>query len=272
MSAPRTISEAGKREVASTQAQPSGAGELSGEVALVTGATRGIGEAIARALADQGARVVGTATTDDGAARIGAALGGAAAPGEGLRLDVTDTPACDAALRAIEQRHGAITILVNNAGITRDSLLLRMKDDDWDALMATNLKPAFRLARAVLRGMIKQRHGRIIQIGSVVGSSGNAGQANYAAAKAALVGFTKSLAQEVGSRNITVNCVAPGFIDTDMTRGLAAAPRAALLARVPLGRLGTPVDIAHAVAFLAGPRAGYITGATLHVNGGMYMT
>jgi len=247
-------------------------GELAGRVALVTGATRGIGHAIAQALATAGARVVGTATTDDGAARIGAALAGAATPGTGMRLDVTDTSATDAALRDIEARHGAITILVNNAGITRDNLLLRMKDDDWDAVMATNLKPVFRLSRAVLRGMMKQRHGRIVQIGSVVGSSGNAGQANYAAAKAALIGFTKSLAQEVGSRNITVNCVAPGFIDTDMTRSLAAPARDALLSRVALGRLGTPEDIAHAVAFLAGPRAGYITGATLHVNGGLYMT
>ena len=248
------------------------AGELAGQVALVTGATRGIGHAIAQALATAGARVVGTATTDDGAARIGAALAGAATPGTGMRLDVTDTSATDAALRDIEARHGAITILVNNAGITRDNLLLRMKDDDWDAVMATNLKPVFRLSRAVLRGMMKQRHGRIVQIGSVVGSSGNAGQANYAAAKAALIGFTKSLAQEVGSRNITVNCVAPGFIDTDMTRSLAEPARDALLSRVALGRLGTPEDIAHAVAFLASPRAGYITGATLHVNGGLYMT
>jgi len=251
---------------------PGGTGELAGQVALVTGATRGIGHAIAQALAAAGARVVGTATTDDGAARIGAALAEAAAPGAGMRLDVTDALATDAALRDIEARHGAITILVNNAGITRDNLLLRMKDDDWDAVMATNLKPVFRLSRAVLRGMMKQRHGRIVQIGSVVGSSGNPGQANYAAAKAALIGFTKSLAQEVGSRNITVNCVAPGFIDTDMTRSLAEPARDALLARVALGRLGTPEDIAHAVAVLASPRAGYVTGATLHVNGGLYMT
>jgi 3-oxoacyl-[acyl-carrier protein] reductase len=246
-------------------------GELAGQVALVTGATRGIGQAIALALAQEGATVVGTATSDEGAARIGAALQAAHAAGEGIRLDVTDAAACDTALAAIEQRHGPVTILVNNAGITRDALLLRMKDEDWDAIMATNLRPAFRLARAVLRGMMKKRHGRIIQIGSVVGASGNPGQANYAAAKAALVGFTKSLAQEVGSRSITVNCVAPGFIDTDMTRDLPEAARDALLSRVPLGRLGTPGDIANAVAFLAGPRAGYITGATLHVNGGMYM-
>jgi 3-oxoacyl-[acyl-carrier protein] reductase len=246
------------------------AGELAGRVALVTGATRGIGAAIAHALAEQGARVIGTATTEEGAARITSAL--ASHGGEGMRLDVTDAAACTAALAAIEARHGgAVTILVNNAGITRDNLLLRMKDEDWDAILATNLTPAFRLARAVLRGMMKQRFGRIVQIGSVVGASGNAGQANYAAAKAALVGFTKSLAQEVGSRNITVNCVAPGFIDTDMTRDLPEAARVALLSRIPLGRLGAPEDIAHAVAFLAGPRAGYITGATLHVNGGMYM-
>ena len=240
-------------------------------VALVTGATRGIGAAIARALAAGGATVVGTATTDEGAAKIAAALAAEDRRGTGLRLDVTDAAAVDAAIADIEARFGAITILVNNAGITRDNLLLRMKDDEWDAIMATNLKPAYRLAKAVLRGMMKARHGRIIQIGSVVGASGNPGQVNYAAAKAALVGFTKSLAQEVGSRNITVNCVAPGFIDTDMTRALGDAQRQALLARIPLGRLGTPDDIAAAVAFLASPAAGYITGATLHVNGGMYM-
>ena len=215
---------------------------------------------------------MGTATTDEGAASIAAILVGAERhAGTGIRLDVTDGAAIDAALADIEARFGAISILVNNAGITRDNLLLRMKDDEWDAVMATNLKPAFRLAKGVLRGMMKARHGRIIQIGSVVGGSGNAGQANYAAAKAALVGFTKSLAQEVGSRNITVNCVAPGFIDTDMTKALPEAQRAKLLEKIPLGRLGSPEDIAHAVAFLASARAGYITGATLHVNGGMYM-
>jgi len=247
------------------------AGELDGRIALVTGATRGIGQAIALALAAEGATVVGTATRDEGAAAIVAALRERGAQGEGIRLDVTDAAACDAALRDIEARLGPVTILVNNAGITRDNLLLRMKDEDWDAILATNLTPAFRLARAVLRGMMKQRYGRIVQIGSVVGSSGNPGQANYAAAKAGLIGFTKSLAQEVGSRNITVNCVAPGFIATDMTKDLPDAARTALLARVPLGRLGEPADIAHAVAFLASPRAGYITGATVHVNGGMYM-
>jgi 3-oxoacyl-[acyl-carrier protein] reductase len=244
---------------------------LDGQVALVTGATRGIGEAIARALAAAGATVIGTATTDDGATKIAAALAALGNAGTGLRLDVSDGAAIDATLAAIDARFGAITILVNNAGITRDNLLLRMKDDEWDAVMATNLKPAYRLAKAVLRGMMKARHGRIIQIGSVVGTSGNAGQANYAAAKAALIGFTKSLAQEVGSRSITVNCVAPGFIDTDMTKALPAAQREKLLERIPLGRLGSVEDIAHAVAFLASPQAGYITGATLHVNGGMHM-
>jgi len=246
-------------------------GQLAGQTALVTGATRGIGRAIALALAAKGAKVVGTATTDDGAASIAAYLKDAGNAGTGLKLDVTDAAATESVLAAIDGAHGAITILVNNAGITRDNLLLRMKDDEWDAIMATNLKPAYRLAKAVLRGMMKARQGRIIQIGTVVGSSGNAGQVNYSAAKAALIGFTKSLAQEVGSRNITVNCVAPGFIDTDMTRDLTEVQREALLARIPLGRLGSPEDVAHAVAFLASPAASYVTGTTLHVNGGMYM-
>jgi 3-oxoacyl-[acyl-carrier protein] reductase len=246
-------------------------GTLAGQTALVTGATRGIGLAIALRLATDGATVVGTATTEEGAAKISALLNDVGNSGTGMKLDVTDAAAVDSVLAAIEAKHGAVTILVNNAGITRDNLLLRMKDDEWDAVMATNLRPAFRLAKAVLRGMMKARHGRIIQIGSVVGSSGNPGQANYSAAKAALLGFTKSLAQEVGSRNITVNCVAPGFVDTDMTKALPDAARETLLSRIPLGRLGTPEDIAHAVAFLASPGAGYVTGATLHVNGGMYM-
>ncbi|HEY3177862.1 MAG TPA: 3-oxoacyl-ACP reductase FabG [Casimicrobiaceae bacterium] len=245
--------------------------ELSGQVALVTGATRGIGKAIAVSLANDGATVIGTATTAEGAANISRYLKEGENAGDGIALDVTDAAATDAALEAIETKHGAVAILVNNAGITRDNLVLRMKDDDWDTIMATNLKPVFRLAKAVLRGMIKTRYGRIIQIGSIVGASGNPGQANYAASKAAIVGFTKSLAQEVGSRNITVNCVAPGFIDTDMTRALADAQREALLSRIPLGRLGMPEEVAYAVAFLASPRAAYITGATLHVNGGMLM-
>ena len=245
--------------------------ELDGQVALVTGATRGIGRAIALALANAGADVIGTATTDEGAASITDCLRAAGGRGEGLRLDVRGGAAVDKTLRDIESRHGPVAILVNNAGVTRDNLLVRMKDDDWDAIMATNLKPAFALAKGVLRGMMKARRGRIIQIGSVVGSSGNAGQTNYAAAKAALIGFTKSLALEVGSRDITVNCVAPGFVDTEMTQKLPQPQRDALLARIPLGRLGTPDDIANAVLFLASPRAGYITGATLHVNGGMLM-
>jgi 3-oxoacyl-[acyl-carrier protein] reductase len=244
---------------------------LDGKTALVTGATRGIGRAIALALASSGATVVGTATTVDGAASITEYLKEANARGEGVQLDVTDAAAIESVAARIAQQFGDISILVNNAGITRDNLLLRMKEEEWDAIMDTNLKAAYRLSKTVLRGMMKARQGRIINIGSVVGASGNAGQTNYAAAKAALIGFTKSLAQEVGSRNITVNCVAPGFIDTDMTRALTDAQRDKLLERIPLGRLGSPKDVAHAVAFLASPEAGYITGATLHVNGGMFM-
>ncbi len=244
---------------------------LDGNIALVTGATRGIGKAIAETLARDGATVVGTATTDEGAASITAYLGAAHGKGQGFKLDVTDGKSVNETIADIQARFGDITILVNNAGITRDNLLVRMKDDEWDAILDTNLKSAYRLSKAVLRGMMKARHGRIINIGSVVGTSGNAGQTNYSAAKAALVGFTKSLAQEVGSRAITVNCVAPGFIDTDMTRSLDDAQRAKLIERIPLGRLGSPQDVAHAVAFLASPEAAYVTGTTLHVNGGMYM-
>jgi len=244
--------------------------KLSGAIALVTGASRGIGRAIAERLAAEGARVVGTATTAAGAEAIQAAL--AAQGGLGRALDVRESAACDALVEDIGKTLGPVSILVNNAGVTRDTLLLRMKDEDFAQVVDTDLTSVFRLSRAVLRGMMKARYGRIINIGSVVGASGNAGQANYAAAKAALVGFTKSLAQEVGSRNITVNCVAPGFIDTDMTRALAEAQREKLLERIPLGRLGSAEEVAHAVAFLASREAGYITGATLHVNGGMYMT
>ncbi|TMH35385.1 MAG: 3-oxoacyl-ACP reductase FabG [Betaproteobacteria bacterium] len=240
-------------------------------VALVTGATRGIGKAIAEVLARQGTSVIGTATTDAGAASVSEQLKQFDSNNEGIRLDVTDGAGVEAAVSAIAERHGNVTILVNNAGITRDNLLLRMQDAEWDSIMDTNLKSAYRLSKAVLRGMMKARYGRVISVGSVVGLSGNAGQTNYAAAKAALIGFTKSLAQEVGSRNITVNCVAPGFIDTEMTRALTDVQRERLLERIPLGRLGAVEDVAHAVAFLASPQAGYITGTTLHVNGGMYM-
>jgi 3-oxoacyl-[acyl-carrier protein] reductase len=239
------------------------------QVALVTGASRGIGRAIATALAGQGIKVIGTATTASGARAIGDAL--AAAGVQGLALNVNDVAAVEAAVDGIVKAHGGLHVLVNNAGITRDTLAMRMKDDDWDAVLDTNLKAVFRLSRAVMRTMMKQRYGRIINITSVVGASGNAGQANYAAAKAGVAGMTRALARELGSRHITVNCVAPGFIATDMTEGLPEAQKAALLQQIPLGRLGTPEEIAHAVAFLASPLAGYITGAELHVNGGMYM-
>ncbi len=242
---------------------------LNNEVALVTGASRGIGAAIAGRLSIDGARVIGTATTAEGASRISEALG--AHGGRGAVLDVTRQDSIDALLADIESREGAIGILCNNAGITRDTLLLRMKQEDWDAVMQTNLASVFRLSKAVLRGMMKARRGRIISIASIVGLTGNPGQANYAAAKAGIIGFTKSLAREVGSRNITANVIAPGFIDTDMTRALTEAQRTNLSGQVPLGRLGQPDDIAAAVSFLASPGASYITGETLHVNGGMYM-
>lgn len=244
---------------------------LAGQVALVTGASRGIGRAIAMELGAQGARVIGTATTLEGAADIQKELDAAGITGLGARLDVRDPAACEVLIGEIEAKFGAVGILVNNAGITRDNLSMRMKDDEWDAVIDTNLKAVFRLSKLVMRGMMKARHGRIISITSVVGSSGNPGQANYAAAKAGVAGMTRALAQELGSRNITVNCVAPGFIDTDMTKSLPEAQREALLQKIPLGRLGQPGEIAAAVAFLAGSRAGYITGTTLHVNGGMYM-
>jgi 3-oxoacyl-[acyl-carrier protein] reductase len=242
---------------------------LQGEVALVTGASRGIGAAIADELAAQGATVIGTATSDAGAAAIGTRL--AAAGGLGRKLDVTDPGAVEALVDAIAKESGAISILVNNAGITRDNLLLRMKDEDWQAILDTNLTSVFRTSKAVMRNMMKARKGRIINIASVIGVTGNAGQANYAAAKAGIIAFSKSMAREIGSRGVTVNVVAPGFIDTDMTRGLPEESKQAMLGQIALGRLGEPADIARAVAFLAGPSAAYITGETLHVNGGMYM-
>jgi len=242
---------------------------LKGQVALVTGASRGIGAAIAARLADEGARVIGTATTADGAVRITESLGPKG--GRGAVLDVTNQESIDALIADIDGREGAIGILCNNAGITRDTLLLRMKVDDWDAVLQTNLASVFRLSKAVLRGMMKARNGRIISIASVVGLTGNPGQANYAAAKAGMIGFSKSLAREVGSRGITVNVVAPGFIDTDMTKALSEAQRDTLNAQIPLARLGRPGDIAAAVAFLASPDASYITGETVNVNGGMHM-
>jgi 3-oxoacyl-[acyl-carrier protein] reductase len=242
---------------------------LQGKVALVTGASRGIGAAIADALAAEGAIVIGTATSEAGAMAISPRL--ERTGGAGRVLDVTQPGAIDALVDEISKEFGEIAVLVNNAGITRDTLLMRMKEEDWDAIMETNLKSVFRASKAVLRGMMKARFGRIINIASVVGAMGNAGQANYAAAKAGIMGFTKSMAREVGSRNITVNCVAPGFIDTDMTRALPEAQREALVAQIALGRLGDAKDIADAVVFLASGRAAYITGQTLHVNGGMLM-
>lgn len=246
----------------------SGIGEVK-QVALVTGASRGIGRAIAGTLAAQGFTVIGTATTEAGAAAVGEAL--APQGGRGLQLDVNDAAAVDAAIDAIVKADGGLHVLVNNAGITRDTLAMRMKDADWDAVLDTNLKAVFRCSRAAIRPMMKQRQGRIINITSVVGGMGNAGQANYAAAKAGVAGLTRALARELGSRHITVNCIAPGFIATDMTAELPEAQKAALLAQIPLGRLGTPEEIAHAVAFLASPLAGYITGTELDVNGGMAM-
>lgn len=245
---------------------------LGQEIALVTGASRGIGQAIALELGRRGAAVIGTATTADGAARIGTALRENGIRGEGMALDVTDPNSIEALLTAVEKAYGSPTILVNNAGITRDNLLMRMKDEEWSAIIDTNLTSVYRLSKACIRGMMKARKGRIVNIASVVGAMGNAGQTNYAAAKAGIIGFSKSLAKEVGSRGITVNTVAPGFIDTDMTRALPEAQRATLLQHIPLNRLGSPEDVAHAVAFLASPEAGYITGETLHVNGGMYMS
>jgi len=245
--------------------------ELKGQVALVTGATRGIGKAIGFALGDGGATVIGTSTTEAGAKSIGEFLAASAIAGRGAVLNVTDGAAVDALVGAIEKEFGAVSILVNNAGITQDNLLARMKDAEWDAVLDTDLKSVFRLSRAVLRGMMKARSGRIINITSVVGSSGNPGQVNYAAAKAGIAGMTRALAREIGSRGITVNCVAPGFVDTDMTRALSDAQREALLGQIPLGRLGLAEDVAAAVRFLASPAASYITGATLPVNGGMYM-
>ncbi|MCB1984828.1 MAG: 3-oxoacyl-ACP reductase FabG [Burkholderiales bacterium] len=244
---------------------------MENKVALVTGASRGIGQAIAKKLGQHGAIVMGTATTQNGAEAIGQYLHSAGIRGMGIVLNVNDTDQINDAIGTIREKFGEIEILVNNAGITRDNLLVRMKDEEWDDIMETNLKSAFRLSRAVLRAMMKARYGRIINISSVVGSIGNIGQTNYAAAKAGIFGFSKSLAREVGSRNITVNCIAPGFIDTDMTRALSDEQQQSLIQHVPLGRLGQSEEVAAAVAFLASSDAGYITGTTLHVNGGMYM-
>jgi 3-oxoacyl-[acyl-carrier protein] reductase len=244
---------------------------LTNEIALVTGASRGIGRAIALELGRQGAIVIGTATSPAGAQAIGEALAAASLKGAGKVLNVTDPDSIETLLKDVDGEFGGVTVLVNNAGITRDTLLMRMKEEDWDAVIDTNLSSVFRLSKACMRGMMKARKGRIVNIASVVGSTGNPGQANYAAAKAGMIGFAKSLAREVGSRGITVNTVAPGFIDTDMTRALSDEQRNALLDNIPLGRLGAAADIASAVAFLASPAAAYITGETLHVNGGMYM-
>lgn len=243
--------------------------DLSGQVALVTGASRGIGRAIAQSLAKQGAKIIGTATSESGASAISEYL---AANGKGMVLDVNDAARSVALIDEIQKKFGAVTILVNNAGITQDQLAMRMKDEEWDSVISTNLTSVARLSRAVLRGMMKAKHGRIINITSVVGSAGNPGQMNYAAAKAGVAGMSRALAREIGSRNITVNCVAPGFIDTDMTKTLSEQQINALLQQIPLGRLGLPEDIASAVSFLASPQASYITGTTLHVNGGMYMS
>ena len=243
---------------------------FAGQIALVTGASRGIGAAIALELAQRGLHVIGTATSDEGAAKISQNL--SAYPGcSGKNLNVNDALAAQALIDDIVKTHGGLQVLVNNAGITRDNLAMRMKDDEWDAVMDTNLKAVFRMSRAVMRTMMKQRYGRIISITSVVGASGNPGQANYAAAKAGVAGMTRALARELGSRHITVNCVAPGFIATDMTAGLPEEQHKALMAQIPLGQLGQPSDIAHAVAYLASPQAGYVTGQELHVNGGMFM-
>jgi len=244
---------------------------LAGEVALVTGASRGIGAAIADALVGAGAVVVGSATTESGAAAITKRMRETGAEGRGVVLEVTDAAQCEAVIDEITRQHGKLSILVNNAGITRDGLAMRMKDEDWDVVLATNLSAVFRLSRGVLRGMMKARHGRIINITSVVGESGNAGQSNYAAAKAGVAGMTRALAREIGSRGITVNCVAPGFIDTDMTRALDETQAKALLTQIPLGRLGAAEEVAAAVVFLASAAGAYISGGTLHVNGGMYM-
>ena len=243
---------------------------LEGKLALVTGASRGIGRGIAVALARAGATVVGTSTTEAGAASITSELTGAGS-GTGVVMNVNDAASVDSGLAVLQKQHGDVAILVNNAGVTRDNLLLRMKEEEWDDIITTDLKSVYRLSKAVLRGMMKARYGRIVNITSVVGAMGNAGQTNYAAAKAGVAGFSRALAREVGSRNITVNCVAPGFIDTDMTRALTETQRAALLTQIPLGRLGDVADVAGAVVFLASPGAAYITGSTLHVNGGMHM-